>query len=260
MAEKKAEVPAVPPKTEVVDWQKQLQAMALATAEAERPSGNWISFQGGRLKIGGNLMKDDKVKGIVVYSIFENQLYARVDPNRPGEVFELKYDADNPTSPICYAFGEDDENLAPHPDSAHPQSPTCAECQHNAWRSDLGGGKGKACKNTRRLAMMHESDLDKIDKAEIALAKLPVTSVKNWSTYASQLANVLKLPPLAVITEMSVVPNAKTQFQVEFQLVDKINDGAKIQQLLNRRKDINPLIFAPYDKPVEVPASGPKKF
>jgi hypothetical protein len=59
---------------------------------------------------------------------------------------------------------------------------------------------------------------------------------------------------------MSVVPNAKTQFQVEFQLVDKINDGAKIQQLLNRRKDINPLIFAPYDKPVEVPASGPKKF
>ena len=36
MADKKPEAP----KTEVVDWQKQLNDMAIATAAAEKPSGN----------------------------------------------------------------------------------------------------------------------------------------------------------------------------------------------------------------------------
>ena len=258
MAEKKPEVPAVPPKTEVVDWQAQLGALALATAEAEKPAGNWVSFQGGRLKIGGNPIKDDKVEMVVLYSIFENQLYAI--KNAKGELIGQKYDPDNPASPVCFAFAEVDDELAPHPDSLWPQSKTCAECQWNAWGSDFDGGRGKACKNVRRLAIMSKTDLDKVEKAEVALAKLPVTSVKNWSTYANQLANVLKLPPLAVVTEMSVVPNPKTQFQVEFQLVDKVGDGAVIQKLLARRKDIHPLIFAPYDKPVEPKPEQPRKF
>ena len=241
-------VPAVAPGTAVVDWQSQLSALAVATAEAEKPSGNWVSFQGGRLKINGNLMKDDKVKAVVLYSIFENQLY------------QGKYDSDNPTSPICYAFAETDDDLKPHPDSLKPQADSCAVCPNNVWGSDPEGGRGKACKNVRRLAMMHEADLDKVEKAEVVMAKLPVTSVKNWSTYANQLANVLKLPPLAVVTEMSVVPSPKTIFQVEFQLVDKVTDGATIQKLLARRKDIHPLIFAPYDKPVEPKEQVARKF
>jgi hypothetical protein len=254
MADKKAvEVPAVvkPESTAVVDWQAQLTSLATATADAEKPSGNWMSFQGGRLKINDVLMRDDKVKGVVLYSIFENQLYAK--KNEKGELVGDKYDADNPKSPVCFAFAETDDDLKPHPDSLWPQAPTCGECKHNAWGSDFEGGRGKSCKNVRRLAWLSEVDLapDKIDKAQIVMSKLPVTSVKNWSTYANQLANVLKLPPLAVITELSVVPNTKTILQVEFQLVDKITDGAVIQKLLARRKDIHPLIFAPYDKPIE---------
>lgn len=238
---KKGTEVAKPQNTAVANWQEELAKLAVQTAEAEKPSGNWVSFKNGILSIGGNPMKGNKVEGSIIHSVFENQWYKE------------RYDPNNPTAPHCYALSETDDDLKPHPDSAEPQSPTCAECPKNQWGSDPGGGKGKACKNVRRLAMIHRSDLEveKVSKAEVAVAKLPVTSVKNWSTYAHQIANVLKMPPLAVITEMSVEPDAKTQFQVNFSLVDKVEDNAVLQALLNKRRDVTALIFAPYDKPTE---------
>src|SRR5215831_959472 len=236
-----ADKPAAPKQesTAVVDYIAELNKLTVQTQEAEKPSGMWVSFKGGVLSIGGNPMKGNKTEAIIIHSVFENQLY------------EGKFDPNNPTTPVCYALSESDDDLKPHPDSLKPQATSCAECPNNAWGSDPGGGRGKACKNVRRLAMVSASDLEDLGKAEVAIAKLPVTSVKNWSTYASQIANVLKLPPLAVITEMSVEPDAKTQFQVNFRLVDKISDGPKLQQLLSKRKDVTPLIFSGYDKPQE---------
>jgi hypothetical protein len=86
--------------------------------------------------------------------------------------------------------------------------------------------------------------------------------VKNWATYASEISNVLKRPPLAVKTVMSVVPNAKTQFQVEFAFNGPIEDEGTLQSLLNRNEAVMPLLNTPYDKPTAAPA-GPaqsKKF
>ncbi|MFI5223676.1 MAG: hypothetical protein ACHQX3_05425 [Nitrospirales bacterium] len=241
MSEKKEVIPA--PKTELADWQKQLAEMAIATAEAEKPQGNWVSFKSGVLSVGGNPIKGNKMKVVVVHSAFENQIYKN------------KYDSNNPgQTPHCYAIAENEEDLKPHPDAAEPQADTCEVCPNNVWGSDPEGGRGKACKNVRRLAMIAFDDMGDINKAPVAMAKLPVTSVKNWSTYANQIANVLKLPPLAVITELSVEPDAKTMFQVNFELVDKIMDGAQIQALLTKRKDTTPLIFSGYEKPSQAPA------
>jgi len=235
--------------TEVVNYQAELAALTVATAEAEKPTGNWVSFKGGILTIGGTPMKNNKVEAVIIHSVFENQWYKE------------RYDPNNPTPPHCYALGESDDDLKPHLESAEPQAPNCRDCAKNQWGSDPGGGKGKACKNVRRLAMISVTDLDlrRIPSAEVAVAKLPVTSVKNWATYASQIANVLKLPPLAVKTEVSVEPDAKTQFQVNFSLVDKIEDGTMLQQLLQKRKDTTPMIFSAYDKPTEA-QTAPRKF
>jgi hypothetical protein len=241
------QVPKVAEKTAVVDYMAELQKLAVATAEAEKPSGNWISFKNGILSYAGQPIRENKIKVVVIQSVFENQLY------------KDRYDPNNQQPPICYAFGETDDDLKPHADSAQPQAENCASCSKNQWGSDPGGGKGKACKNVRRLAMVGASDLGDVSKAEVAIAKLPVTSVKNWSTYASQIANVLKLPPIGVISEMSVEPDAKTQFQVNFALIDKIEDGEVIQALLARRRDSTPLVFAPYDKPVDK-VEAPRKF
>ena len=253
MAEKKV-APTPEPEaagTNVIDYMAELQALTIATQAAEKPKSNWISFKGGQLTINEMRMKDDKAPVIVVQSIFENQWYKE------------RYDPNNPSTPHCYALGETDEDLRPHPEAAEPQSDTCATCPKNEWKSDPGGGKGKACKNVRRLALMSADDAkapETIAKAEVVMAKLPVTSVRNWSSYASQIANVLKVPPLAVITEISCVPDPKTQLQVNFALLDKITDGPTIQALLQRRKDIHPMIFAPYDKPSEAAPEQPRKY
>jgi len=251
MADKAPPTPAKAESTAVTDWQAELASLAVATAEAEKPSGNWVSFRHGRLSIGGNPMKDDKVQCIVINSVFENQWY------------KDKFDPDNPQSPSCYAISESEDDLKPHKDSEAPQAPTCAECPKNAWGSDPGGGRGKACKNVRRLAMIASVDATipgNVKKADVAVAKLPVTSVANWSTYANQIANVLKLPPLAVITEMSVEPNAKTQFQVNFALIDKIEDGAVIQALLSKRKDTMDLMNSGYEKNAPQQPQAQRKF
>ena len=242
-----AEAKKAEPGTAVAAWQAELNALTVQTAEVEKPSGNWVSFKGGMLSIGGTPMKGNKVPCVVVHSIFENQWYKE------------RYDPNNPSAPHCYAFAENDDDLKPHTDSAEPQAASCAECPKNVWGSDPGGGKGKACKNVRRIAMISQTDLEDVAKAEPAMAKLPVTSVKNWATYASQIANVLKLPPLGVITEMSVEPDAKTQFQVHFQLVDKVPE-AIIPALLAKRKDTTQMIFAPYEKPTEVQPATARKF
>lgn len=250
MAEKKPEVKnAVAPAagTSIANWQDELKQMAVAVAEAEKPSGNWVSFKGGQLTIGGTQMKDNRVQMIVIHSIFENQWYKE------------RYNPNNPSSPHCYALAEKDDDLAPHPDAATPIASDCASCPHNAWGSDPEGGKGKACKNVRRLAIISSTDLDKIGKAEVAIAKLPVTSVKNWSTYANQVANALRLPPLGVITEMEVTPDPRYQFQVNFRLVDKVPEQY-LPQLLAKRGEIHDLVFAPYDKPTEAAPAAGRKF
>ena len=244
MAEVKKEV-AIKQETGVVSWEEQLKHLAFATAESEKPAGNWVSFKSGVLTIGGNPMKGNKVEMIVLHSVFENQMYAN------------KYDANNPQPPICYALGETDDELAPHADSAKPQATSCAVCPNNDWGSDPGGGRGKACKNTRRLGIIAAPDAKdavNVAKAEVAMAKLPVTSVKNWATYANQVVNALHLPPLAVITEMELSPDPKTQIQVNFRLVDKILDSGVLQALLKKRGDIHSIMYAPYDKPSETPA------
>ena len=127
------------------------------------------------------------------------------------------------------------------------------------WGSDPEGGKGKACKNVRRLAIIAATDLDKIDKAEVAIAKLSVTSVKNWSTYANQVANALHLPPLGIITEMVVTPDPRYQFQINFSLIDKVQEQY-LPALMKKRGEIMDLIYAPYDKPSEAPPQAPRKF
>ncbi len=243
---KKEEAPpstaiAEPAKTGVANWREKLNALAVKTAETEKPSGNWASFRSGIFTINGIKMKDNKHDVVMLHSAFENQLYKnKFDPNK----FE---------TPMCFALSEDGEDMVPHKDSPEPQSATCETCPHAVWGTG-DNGKGKACKNVRRLAFMSAGDLDKdIAKADVALAKIPVTSAKNWATFASQLSNVLHIAPLEAVTEMSVVPDASTQFQVNFGFIRKIEDENQLQALLLRREDIHPLIFAPYSKSTSLP-------
>ena len=216
-----------PTRTEMVAWEKEMAAEAEAAAHSEQTSGGqFIRTQGGRLSWGGANVPGNAIRVVVLDYCRENALY--VGP----------FDPDNPQPPTCYAFGREEREMAPHEKVEQPQADACTGCPNNEFGS-ADTGRGKACKNTRRLALVAEDAADDAD-AEVFFLKIPVTSVKAWSGYVQTVADAKHRPPHGVVTEISLVPDAKTQFQMEFRLVDVITDavvGLNVRALRARLGD-----------------------
>lgn len=232
---------------EIANWDEALAARAKAqskVAKAASGGGNFISFKGGHMAYKGAAVADDALDVIVLDSVIENAFY------------EGDYDEGNPQSPLCYAFGRDPEEIAPHPDvveAGTAQADRCADCEHNQWGS-AAKGRGKACKNTFRLGMIvadEATSAKAIKEAEVVYAKTPVTSGKNWGNYVRQCDAVNK-PPLAFVTEMSVQPAAK-QFAVVFVQKEKVSGGEVIKALLAKADEVEKVIDFPYPKFEEKP-------
>jgi len=212
-------------------WAKQAEQYA---AQEQITGGTFLSTRGGTLCVGDEAMPGNQVCVLVLDAVMENTLYAE------------KFDADNKASPICYAFGRDAEEMAPHPSMQvdlsyfKPQHATCQGCPNNEWGS-ADQGRGKACQNRRRLALLpagiytakrqsRDFDLDLFDdpkhyqQADICYLKLPVTSIKAWSKYVNQIAQSVNRPPHGVITRVWLEPNQKNQFEVKFEMLDMVPD------------------------------------
>lgn len=223
---------------EIVNYEEQLAAMAKQATAVERASTSTIGTRAGILTYGGQPIPGNKLECIVLASRHTNLYY------------EGKYDPNNIMNPSCYAYGEDEKTLAPHPSVVNPINTTCAGCPKNEWGSDPGGGRGKACKNSRSLALI-PADTAPADVlvAEIAVLKLPVTSVANWSNYVNKLSTLFNRPPLGVVTEVGTQPDTKSQFKVVFQYKSNVGNDmmpgllAKVETaipLLEREYSANP--------------------
>lgn len=225
--------------TQVIPWKERMAALAKRTEDAEKPTGNFITFRAGQMLFNDAPVPGNKLTGVCIDYIFENAY------------FPDKFNPAKPASPICYAFGRKDSELKPHAECEEPQNTECDGCIRNAWGSDPDGGRGKACKNTRRLAILHQDSLHsekEILEAAVAFCKIPVTSVRNWSTFANQCSTVLKVPPLAVITEISVVPHPKNQFEVLFKGSGVITDDEILAALVAKQELVAKNIMVPYPK------------
>jgi hypothetical protein len=228
--------------TDVVNFEQQWAEYAQDAAKHEPVAGGtWLTARGGELKIGDEVLPGAQAAVIVIDSYRENTYY--------GE----RFDPDNPTPPICYALGRDDEAM--FPSLAMQQDPTwfkpqhwengqvagCDGCPMNQWGS-AAQGRGKACQNRRRLVLLPAgayvprqgsrdfdlhlfTDNDHYARAETAMFKVPVTSVKSWANYVNTIATSVQRPPFGVVTRLAVVPHAKHQFEVTFDLLDVIPDN-----------------------------------
>lgn len=236
------------------NWQDRLAKFAVAAVAAEAaPSGSFISAKSGVLQFANAAVAGNALDLIVIDSIYENTFYTGT------------YDPDNPESPVCFAFAHDDSELTPHPDSTEPQHATCKGCPQNEFGT-ADRGKGKACKNSRRIAVLPGADITStaLETAEVAFMKLPVTSVKNWGNYVNTLATIDHRPPFAVVTTIGVVPDLKTQFKVTFTKKALINDEAALDTLIKRVEAQQQTKTAPYQpnstKQVDTKPKGKSKF
>lgn len=215
--------------TQLALFEDQLAALAIESVKAEQSSlaTAFLSTKGGNLTYRGDVITGNKLACVVLAAPIERLYYSS------------RYDPTKVTGPDCFAISATATGMAPSSASPAVQHATCEGCPKNEWGSAPNGGKGKACRETRRLLLIPADSIGSVDAvkaAEVAALRPPVTSLKNYATYAQTLAATLKRPPLGVISEVAVAPDAKTQFKVVFNMVKAIEDNAVIGALIERAK------------------------
>lgn len=160
--------------------------------------------------------------------------------------YENPFDQKNPEPPGCFAIGDIPLRMVPSPNSPNRQADTCAECPMNEFGSS---GDGKACKNSRVLAVMPlrgdgETDED-LAAQPLWLLQVSPTALKAWDGYVKDVQRQYGVPPLGVITEVNF-NEAVTYAQLTFSIVgpnedvhvalDRVDEA---KELLNEEPDVS---------------------
>lgn len=245
--------------TEIVNYDAQFAADAEKYAKQARAGGSTsFSTQAGQLKLNDEAMPGNQVCVIVVDALLENLFYRG------------KYVANDPQPPVCYAFGRDEHDMAPHESMQadltyfEPQNQTCTGCPQAQWGS-ADVGRGKACKNQVKLAVIpagmyvkegRELVLNLFDEpkdfeeAEIAYLRVPVTSGKNWDRYVKFLRAQHSRPPYGVVTRIYLEPHETNQFTVNFEFVELL-PNALAPYVVPRNAEAMDSIVQGYQAPSE---------
>jgi hypothetical protein len=244
---------------DVVKWEERLAAEAKAVAANFRPSVGRISLRAGVMAYEGNTVPGNTIDVIVLASVFENALYnGRYDPN-------------NLANPDCFALSTEPLAMVPDPMVPEPPSTTCATCPNMEWGSDPNGGRGKACKQVVRLALLPVGNAvspEAINNSELATLRVSVTNVKEWGNYVQKLSAMSGRPPWSVVTSIKVVPDPKRQFRIIFEEKGAITDNDVLNALYKRTEMGKTTVLTPYDslgpqeeaeEPAESQKTGKKK-
>lgn len=131
------------------------------------------------------------------------------------------YSEDSTGAPICTSLNGD----VPDPGVPEQQSPSCATCKHNAWGSAPSGGRGKACQDHRKLAVLLLPYMTKqiLEKPliESVYLKIPPASLKPLKIYGDSLVH-RGIHCATVITRITFVPGK--QFEMKFELKQALTD------------------------------------
>jgi hypothetical protein len=235
-----------------INWEEELAKQATAVANLERLSLSNISLRAGVMMFQGVPVPGNKLECVIVAAGFMHRYYSKA------------FDPNNIQSPDCFALSTDGQHMVPHELSVDKQADTCERCPQFQWKSDPKGGRGKACKEVRRLVVLPAKSVIEggARKAEMAMLTLPVTSIKNWSVYVNGAATEYRRPPWGLLTQISVVPDPKSQFQVRFETIG-IVDESVLGDVHSRITTANDVLMTPYeggDTEEKQPVKDSKKY
>lgn len=214
-------------KNQLTMFESELEKLANAGMVAERSTAGtqFLSTKGGVLTYRDNPIANNQLEVVILSSPVERLYYTQ------------RYDPTNPAGPVCFALGPTLSGLKPNHLSTEKQSETCVGCPKDQWGSATNGGKGKACAEKRRLLVMTADSavsVDSVNAGEVAALRTPVTSVRGFATYLQKIASTTRRPLSAVVTRISITPDAKTQFKLNFDFVRTIDDMDVVKALLAR--------------------------
>lgn len=228
----------------IANYEDRLASMAKADSSRGHKMGEsaYISTQGGILTHQGAELPNP-ILAIITDFAYENAFYQDV------------YDPDAPAPPACFAIGDDPDELIPSDTSPALQVAAggmCEGCDMNVYGTAITG-KGKACKNGARIALVNamnageELDVSLCNAAsEPSFLRISPTSLKHFEKYKSKITKVTGKPLLAMVTEIELVP-FKTWYELHFTLTDEIADEQLLQNMLAVHDNYRDILREPYD-------------
>jgi hypothetical protein len=213
------------------DWKEKLRQKALA--ESERvPVG---AGTGITLKKNGQFFFQGASLGTSMKVVIVDHVVIK-------KYYDTPYDENNPAPPACFAIKPDGLNIAPHDNSPKKQNEVCEGCWANEWESG-GRSRAKACADKRRLALLNEGDISM--EADMVVMEVPVTSTAAFRKYVNKLNKAAQVPVSAVLTEISMDPEAEHQTLV-FDFVKELPGtlGVVVEARSGQARE---MLMTPYD-------------
>lgn len=243
--------------TALVPWEEEMRAKAKFAAEAEKIQQltKKIGTRNGILTIDDEAVEDNELTCVVLVAVHENQHY------------DKPFDPKNPAVPNCYSFSDpaaaDPESaMAPHAEAEDKQGDDnglCANCWANQYKT-AENGKGKACKNIRRLALITPDALESAEAlaaADVRLLNVPVMSTRNWAKFVHKMAE-MERPYWTVTCKIKLVPDDSSQFKIEFSFDELINfDQDTWEAMQLKIAEVSKSIVAPYPKQADMEREAP---
>lgn len=164
-----------------------------------------------------------------------NVVLVKANPYISKVYYENGYEEGADTKPTCYS----NNGIAPEDDSEVKQNPKCASCPKNQWGSRItdNGKKGKACSDSRRVAIAPADDPE-----NAMLLRVPAASLKPLMVYGKALSQ-RGIPYQAVITKLSfdhTVAHPLLKFSAAGLLPEELGDkvvdamnGEVVEAILN---------------------------
>lgn len=180
-----------PSSANIVSIKEALQAQAAAMGERVAPAGGSAIrvTQDKQFLLPDGTKTPGPLELVIVDFIAKNSFY------------EGAFDPKAITPPACFAIGQNPLKLVPSANSPLGQSAECNACPNNQFGSN---GSGKACKNSRVLAVL-PPDAD--ENTPLWTLATSATANKGFDGFVSSVARVFQMPPVGVIATVSFDPN-----------------------------------------------------
>ena len=192
---------AKPASTAVATLDYSAEVAAIAKRLQNAGTADRIKTSNAKVFILPDKSEHEELDVIVVDFIAFNRYYSGV------------FDEDNIIPPDCFALGLEPTSLTPSANSPDKQCESCAGCWANAFKS-AANGKGKACSNTRLLAVLLPPTgglgvNDSLEDLPLYTLSVSPTAITSFDTHVGKIASSFKKPVRAVITRLSFAQDSK---------------------------------------------------
>ena len=230
------------------EMSQMLAEAAKSQSESEKGSTPFISIKGKKFTL-EDVKLGTEMDAVIVATTFDNVYY------------DAPYNPDEIRPPACFSLSVSGEDMVPHADSPLPQHPTCEGCPQNEYGTALQG-KGKACKNGRRLLLAAFDSEKGVDTENLAIIRLPPTSLKGAAGYFKSVSTRRDRPVCSVVTTLSMDEDSDWP-KVEMAFKDNVQDEEVLHDIIKNLAAFETIVSAPYSvqgfTPYEETVSASKK-